>query len=91
MAGRFGEDWKSRFHRTHRLSLAQPLVYCRRCIRHCEELRHLVGLSRECLGDAGGTKGNYPARAKSISQGVHPTTGTPLGRAVPIPPGTKGA
>jgi len=32
MAETFGENWRGRFHRTHRLSLAAPLTDCRRCI-----------------------------------------------------------
>ena len=85
MVARFGEDWRSKFHRTHRLSLAQPLVYCRRCARHCETLQHLVALRRECLE----AKGCYPSRLEAIERGRHPLSGAALGRSVPLPLGTK--
>ena len=90
MATQFGDDWRRSFHWTHRLSLAKPLVYCRRCVRHTESVQHLVGLARECTGDAP-VASCYPSRRVKIERGLHPTARPEreLEGPVPLPPGQK--
>ena len=87
----FGEAWASRFHMRYRLSLAEPLVFCRVCGRHADSIQHLVGLAAECKGEppVGST---YKARLKRIRDGRHPTNDTKrLMGAVPLPFGTIGS
>ena len=86
MVGTFGQQWRTMIHHTHRLSLADPLLYCRICGHHCESRQHLVGLKKPCDGTA---TGSYPARLRRIEGGSHPLRGHALGRAVPLPPGSR--
>ena len=88
MEARFGAEWKGDFHRLHHLSLADPLVYCRRCGHHCETRQHLIGLRSRCGGAP--PKGSvYHSRLEKIAKGQHPTRkGRALAKAVPLPPGT---
>ena len=89
MSTRFGTDWRERFHQSHRLSLAQPLVFCRRCGHHCADRQHLAKLRDLCGGDPA-TGSVYFSRLRSIGQGKHPTKkGEELRDPVPLPPGTK--
>ena len=86
MQGTFGGDWKGRFHRTHRLSLARPLVYCRRCGHHCETRQHLAKLRSPCEEPPKGSV--YWSRLGKINRGLHPTSGARLQTSIPLPPGT---
>jgi len=86
MVGSFGEGWRDCFHASHRLSLAAPLVYCRRCGHHCEEARHLISLRARCEEPPRGSV--YFSRLRSIEAGKHPTKKEKrLLAAVPLPPG----
>ena len=84
MVRQFGDRWKGIFHQSHRLSLAAPLVFCRRCGHHGASAQHVVKLKLECLASEDSLK-----RLKSISQGRHPTNGSRIAEAVPLPLGER--
>ena len=89
MRSKFGAAWRERFHVSHRLSLARPLVFCRRCGRHCQDVQHLAALGRQCTGEPS-TGSTYLARLRYIQQGKHPTTRQmELSPPVPLPPGSR--
>ena len=87
----FGVRWKSLFHYTHRLSLAQPLVYCRVCGQHCESPDRIRGLGKQCPGVPDGTNGGgYVTKCKRIAEGLHPRKSRRLLPPAPLPMGTRG-
>ena len=91
MSGVFGACWRERFHHSHQLSLAAPLVYCRVCGHHCGSSQHLVELGSKCSGPPDPSLRGNVERLRRISSGWSPLTGGPrLERAVPLPAGTRG-
>ena len=85
----FGADWATKFHRSHWLSLAKPLVFCRLCGHHCETTQHLVALRKPC-GGVPPTGDVYHSRKEKIERGRHPTKkDKTLERAIPLPPGQR--
>ena len=91
MSGVFGACWRERFHHSHQLSLAAPLVYCRVCGHHCGSSQHLVELGSKCSGPPDPALRGNVGRLRRLSSGWSPQTGGPrLERAVPLPAGTKG-
>ena len=89
MCATFGGEWREKFHRSHRLSLAKPLVYCRLCGHHCESPQHLVKLRNQCDGEP--KQGSMLAtRLKRIMKGEFPGKGSRrLEAPVPLPFGTR--
>jgi len=85
----FGQQWRERFHRSHRLMYAAPLLYCRVCGHHCETGQHIAKLGEVCDGPPG-TGSVYHSRLRSIAAGRHPTGGHALNRAFPLPCGSRG-
>ena len=87
MCSTFGAEWRARLHRTHRLSLAKPLVFCRRRGYHCEGPRHLAKLRELCREPKQGSV--QVTRLKRILRGEDPLKGSRrLAAAVPLPFGT---
>ena len=85
MREHFGVEWRGRFHLSHRLALARPLVFCKICGLHCESVQHLVGLGRRCKGEP-----KDPSRKRKIMRdGKHPVSGARLEGLVPLPLGTR--
>ena len=84
----FGENWRELFDSTHRLSLARPLAFCRRCGAHCDTPQHVVKLGKGCDGEPR-PGSNFFYRLRKIMEGKHPTSGQALAGAVPLPFGTK--
>ena len=44
----FGAHWRNKVHRTHNLSLAEPVLYCRCCGRNSGAGGTLRGLRERC-------------------------------------------
>ena len=87
----FGMAWRERFHRSHQLSLAAPLVYCRVCGHYCGTSQHLTELGSMCSGPPNPAMRGNVERLRRLSSGWSPRTGGPrLERAVPLPAGTRG-
>ena len=86
----FGYNWRSRFHASHRLSYAHPLVFCTACGHHCDTPQHLTELGRACTGvPARGSV--YISRLEAIRRGRHPITREELAPPAPLVAGTKKA
>jgi len=82
---RFGAEWRGRFHCSHHLALARPLVFCTTCGLHCESVQHLVGLARRCKGEP-----KDPSRRRKIMRDAkHPVSGARLGSQEPLPLGIR--
>ena len=52
MGTRYGPCWRQKVHGSHRLSLAEPINFCRRCGAYCASYGGLRGLRAQCPGDA---------------------------------------
>ena len=78
----FGNSFEEEVHRSHVLSFAAPLLYCRRCGAHCATPQYLVGLKKRCEPTDLRTK----AVLSKLDKGLHPTTRTSLAQAVPLHP-----
>ena len=85
---KFGHDWRTRFHASHRLTLTLPFVHCRVCGRRSEDLRVLRALTQPCAG-APPPGSSFRGQAARLADGKHPVTGRPLDtrRPCPLPPG----
>ena len=90
VALRFGAAWRQRFHRSHRLTWAGGLVFCRVCGRYCDAPQHIVGLAKPCGGPPGRAS-VYNSRLTRAASGRHPLTGQrlPDGRAAALPAGLR--
>ena len=88
MSSVFGSEWRGKFHTSHRLSLARPLVYCKCCGYHTESSQHLVKLRDPCQGEPlDGSALCY--RRRAILKGKHPTKGKELAPPVPLMSGLR--
>jgi len=89
MASVFGDSWSENFHYSHKLLLSAPLVFCKVCGHYCESGQHLLALRQQCTGPPS-TGSVYIDRLRNIWGGTHPTGGHRLGRATPLPAGSRG-
>jgi hypothetical protein len=78
----FGNSFEEEVHRSHALSFAEPLLYCRRCGAHCSTPQYMVGLKQRCEPTDHRTK----AVLSKLDNGLHPTTRASLAQAVPLHP-----
>jgi len=85
MRERFGAEWRERFHCTHHLALARPLVFCKICGLHCESVQHLVGLGRRCKGEPK----DQSRKRKIMRDAKHPVSGARLQSQEPLPLGVR--
>ena len=83
----FGAHWRNKVHRTHNLSLAEPVVFCRCCGRSSGSAGTLRGLQERCPEDAK-DDATRRKRARRASNARHPRAPSQLLREpVPIDPG----
>ena len=80
----FGSGWTRLFHPTHRLSVAEPLVYCVVCGRCAGDRQHLQALAGHCYGPPG-VGSTYLARLRWVGQGRHPINPAVQLRLPPVP------
>ena len=73
----YGAGWRNKVHRTHCLSLAEPVLYCRSCGRSSDVAGTLRGLRERCPGhDDSNATGKK--RANRASSARHPRAPTQL-------------
>ena len=84
MCHRYGTEWATKFHSSHDLMVARPLVYCCKCGRWAGG-EHILRLAAPCTGPlTSKDPGGYRARMRDIERGVHPLTGALLD-SLPLP------
>ena len=85
LCGRFGADWATRFHASHTLMVAAPLVYCAQCGRWSTG-HAVLKLAAPCPGPLGKGKKDhgYKSRLRAMDAGLDPLSGLPLG-STPVP------
>ena len=86
---KLGANWRSAVHSSHRLTLAEPLIFCRVCGGNASTKQRLYLLSRICAGppSIGSTQAT---RLQRLLEGRHPVTKVELAHAATLPPGAKG-
>ena len=78
-----GKKWRSQVHASHALSLAKPLVYCRKCGAYAGSVARMRVLRGLCPA-----KPALEIRLRNLMGGLHPeVAGKRLERAMPLPPG----
>ena len=70
MSSAFGVHWPSKFHPTHKLTLAVPFVFCRVC-GHSSQARGRPGLRAVCTGSPS-AESNYGGHLRRMLQGKAP-------------------
>ena len=85
MRYQYGAGWGSRFHRSHRLMVAVPIVYCADCGRWSYD-GNVFALGKMCRGrlDESVHDHGYKKRMRLLDRGIHPTMGHALEMA-PLP------
>ena len=84
VAARFGWDWGTRMHTSHKAYLAKPFLYCRVCGAHGQSFAHTIQLKQPCQGRP--ADGSIRAsRLLKLNSGEHPKHAkVAIGRPVPL-------